>query len=71
VQLLAPHVRGDASFAAAEQLLRRFSFDSARLGAVEVMAPRWLTLPADDRSRLATTFASEAPRAQALGLLMK
>ncbi len=71
LRVLAPHVRSDTSFTAAERLLREFSFDSSRLAALEVMAPRWLALPADDRARLAMTFAFEGSRTQALRALMK
>ena len=69
VKLFVPSLRGEPSGDAAKQLLGKFSFDSDRLRALELLASRWRELPESERGALLKVFAFESSRTEARALL--
>ena len=68
---LAGRLHGAPDAGAAKDLLATFSFDTDRLEAVRVMAPRWSVLSTEARMALLTTFSFSSNRETAMPLLMK
>jgi hypothetical protein len=64
-------VRGEVTYKNANKLLRAFSFDSDRLTAIKIMAPRWRNLSLKERRKLAKTFSFNSGRKKALSLLSR
>lgn len=69
VQRLAPRLVGPADGQVAVQLLKQFSFDGDRRGAVEAMANRWRSLDATTKERLLATFLFDSERQRAAAML--
>lgn len=71
IERLSPALRGAVDAKAAKQVLAAFSFDSDRLKAVKVLAPRLLQLDVETRKALAATFSFDSNRTEALAAMMK